>query len=114
MTLHYLSLAALKDLDGGRVYEAFDQAMRRVVADCEDRPGERDPYAVRCAVEIDALQGAFTLTPRHWDLLAAQENHQATIAKRIGERLSVPTFYGTPQGPNRQPTTVNCLKGCTP
>ena len=52
MTLHYLSLAALKDLYGGRVYEAFDQAMRRVVADCEDRPGEERSRTVALKAEI--------------------------------------------------------------
>jgi len=28
--------------------------------------------------------------------LAALETHQKSIAGRIGNRLSVPTFYGTP------------------
>jgi hypothetical protein len=57
MALHFLTLAALKDLDGGRVYEAFDQAKaRRAVADCEDRPSEERGRAI-------TLWGTWTRRP---------------------------------------------------
>ncbi len=46
MTLHYVNLESLKTLDGGRVSEAFDQAVRRAVADCDDRPAEKKPRVV--------------------------------------------------------------------
>lgn len=38
MALHELSLGNLLKLDGGRVVEAFDQAVARCIADCKDRP----------------------------------------------------------------------------
>lgn len=57
MTLKYLSLAALKELDGGRVYEAFDQAMKRVVADCEDRPGEERPRTITLKADLMPVRG---------------------------------------------------------
>lgn len=43
MALVYLTLDALRELDGGRVATAFQEAMKRIVADCEDRPGEERP-----------------------------------------------------------------------
>ena len=32
-------ITKLKQLDGGRVFEALSQAIERAVADCDDRPG---------------------------------------------------------------------------
>lgn len=39
MSMHELSLENLKDLDDGRANEAFKQCLRRIVGDCQDRPG---------------------------------------------------------------------------
>lgn len=39
MALQPLNLTSLAALDGGRIREAFDQAIERCRADCADRPG---------------------------------------------------------------------------
>ena len=52
MALHYFSLDSLKELDGGRVAEAFTQAVRRAVADCEDRPSEENARKVILQLEL--------------------------------------------------------------
>lgn len=46
MPIHQLSLEALDRLDLGKIAEAFKVHLKRVAADCYDRPGEitpRDP-----------------------------------------------------------------------
>lgn len=47
-----LDLASLKQLGDGRVAIAFDQAMRRVALDCQDRPGEKRPRKVLLEVQV--------------------------------------------------------------
>lgn len=44
MAVKELQLATLADLDGGKIAVAWQQALKRLIADCEDRPGE---YAAR-------------------------------------------------------------------
>lgn len=39
MAVKELTLTQLISLDGGRVTEAWKQALERILADCEDRPG---------------------------------------------------------------------------
>lgn len=39
MSVKPLTLAAVADLDGGRVREAYELALRRLQRDCQDRPG---------------------------------------------------------------------------
>lgn len=46
MAIHEFTIQALKELDGGRVAEAFAQALRRCVQDCDDRPGVKKTRAV--------------------------------------------------------------------
>ena len=43
---HELSLGSISELDGGRVDVAFQQALARMVRDCDDRPGESKPRTV--------------------------------------------------------------------
>jgi len=52
MALEYLTLAGLKELDGGRVAEAFAQAVKRCVSDCEDRPGEERAREVNMSLSM--------------------------------------------------------------
>lgn len=47
-----LKLETLTELDGGRVPEAFNQALKRCVADCEDRPGVKDARKVTLEVML--------------------------------------------------------------
>ena len=39
--LEKFDLASLAKIDGGRIAIAFEQALRRVAQDCDDRPGEK-------------------------------------------------------------------------
>jgi hypothetical protein len=39
-TLERFDLKSLAAIDGNRIALAFEQALKRVVSDCEDRPGE--------------------------------------------------------------------------
>lgn len=55
--LIYFSLNKLGQLDGGRVAEAFAQAMKRVVLDCEDRPGDDKARKVILQGEITPIVG---------------------------------------------------------
>jgi hypothetical protein len=57
MTVHELSLETLGHLDDGRVQEAWRQAVRRAVADCEDRPGVLEARKVMLQFEIYPLMG---------------------------------------------------------
>lgn len=68
MAVHQLNLATLMELDGGRVTEAFQQEIKRLVADCEDRPGEAKPRKILLELElvpvmfdghIDSIDGKF-------------------------------------------------------
>lgn len=52
MQLQKLTLASLAEIDGGRLNEAFSQALKRVVDDCEDRPGVKKPRTVSIQLEI--------------------------------------------------------------
>lgn len=52
MSIHEFSLKSLPSLDGGRVVEAFNQAVKRAVADCQDRPGEMKARTVTLQLDI--------------------------------------------------------------
>lgn len=56
MAYEKLSLRSLVDLDGGRLAETFDQALRRCMADCEDRPGVDGKRKLRLTLSIKPLQ----------------------------------------------------------
>ena len=46
------SLANLQALDNGRVVEAFNQAVKRVVGDCQDRPALKKARKVTLEMEV--------------------------------------------------------------
>lgn len=50
--LKELSLASLAEIDGKRLSIAFEQALTRVIADCDDRPGEKKPRTIMLKVEV--------------------------------------------------------------
>ncbi len=50
MAMHEFSLESLIELDGGRVPVAFNQAVQRLIKDCEDRPN--DKAARKALVEL--------------------------------------------------------------
>ena len=49
---HEFGLETLLELDGGRVVEAWNQALGRVALDCEDRPGVHKPRKVTLELEL--------------------------------------------------------------
>lgn len=51
--LHQFGLETLRDLDGGRVVEAWNQALVRVARDCEDRPQEKKPRKILLDKAVD-------------------------------------------------------------
>lgn len=52
MAFHQFDLSTLRQLDGGRVAEAFLHAIKRAALDCEDRPGEERARKVSLQAEI--------------------------------------------------------------
>lgn len=72
MALHEFSLEALAKLDDGRVLEAWNQALKRAVADCHDRPANDAPRVVKLEMGIvpiiddlgnlDTVRAAFVVT----------------------------------------------------
>lgn len=61
--------------------------------------GEAAVYHIRCAVEINSVQGLFKLTPFPGELDAMVQAHQATIHDRLSRSLSDGmVYYGSPGG----------------
>lgn len=50
--IHEFSLPTLIELDGGRVPEAWNQAVQRCAADCEDRPALKKARKVTLELEL--------------------------------------------------------------
>lgn len=50
--LQKFDLAALADIDGGRIALAFEQALRRCAQDCDDRPGEKKPRTLTLQLSV--------------------------------------------------------------
>ncbi len=50
--LEKFDLAALAKIDGGRIGIAFEQALRRVVQDCDDRPGEKKERTITLTMAV--------------------------------------------------------------
>lgn len=55
MGVHEFTLSALVNLDGGRVDEAFLQAIGRAIQDCEDRPHVDKCRSVEIKVEVTPI-----------------------------------------------------------
>jgi hypothetical protein len=51
-TLEKFGLRSLSTIDGERIAIAFEQALRRVVQDCEDRPGEKKERTVTLMLAV--------------------------------------------------------------
>lgn len=54
--LEKLDLAALAKIDGGRLAIAFEQALKRVAQDCDDRPGEKKERSVSIQLLVKPIQ----------------------------------------------------------
>lgn len=51
-TLEKFTLASLATIDGERIAIAFEQALKRVANDCDDRPGEKKPRTITLQLSI--------------------------------------------------------------
>lgn len=56
--LEKFQLEALADIDGGRINVAFAQALARVIADCDDRPGDDKARTVTLTLEVKPVLDA--------------------------------------------------------
>ena len=52
MPVHELNLQSLIELDDGRVNESYNLELGRLVADCEDRPGDRNPRKINLELSV--------------------------------------------------------------
>ena len=50
--MHELTLATLASMDGGRIGEAFQLALKRALTDCDDRPGVSKPRVITLQVAV--------------------------------------------------------------
>lgn len=57
-TLEKFSLKSLAAMDGERIGLAFEQALKRVVMDCEDRPGESKERTISLTLAVKPRQDA--------------------------------------------------------
>ncbi len=55
MPVMQLSLESIKDLDDGRVSVAFMHELKRAVADCQDRPGDKNSRTVTLEVKLEPV-----------------------------------------------------------
>lgn len=61
-------------------------------------PGERAKVPIRCAIEVDAMRGAFQLVPMPDEVESARQFAVASIAVRLGDGLNdgIPAYQGQP------------------
>lgn len=52
MAIEKFALEALTRIDGGRINEAFNQALRRCESDCRDRPGTGKARRITLVVDM--------------------------------------------------------------
>lgn len=52
MALQHFSLGEVGKVDAGRVVEAFDAHVRKAIADCDDRPGNKRPRVVALKLSL--------------------------------------------------------------
>jgi len=51
-------LKSLAEIDGGRIAIAFEQALKRVIQDCEDRPGDKKERTVNLSLTVKPVLDA--------------------------------------------------------
>ena len=78
--LQKFDLANLATIDGGRIAIAFEQALKRVATDCDDRPGEKKPRTINLALSVTPKLDA--------DGMAEECDVQITVADNVPKRKS--------------------------
>lgn len=79
-TLEKFDLAKLAEIDGGRIAIAFEQALKRVAMDCDDRPGEKKARTITLQLSISPKLDV--------DGLADECDVQATVSDSVPKRKS--------------------------
>lgn len=79
-TLEKFELGSLAIIDGGRIAIAFEQALRRVAQDCDDRPGEKKERTITLAMAVKPRLDA--------DGLCDDCDVQVTVADNVPKRKS--------------------------
>lgn len=91
MAVHELNLSTLKDqLNGGRVGIAFDQELKRVVKDCEDRPADDKARTVTITLEIKPVLDS--------DGFCEEVTGQIKINSTVPKRKTKPISFGVRRG----------------
>jgi len=73
-------LGNLATIDGGRIAIAFEQALKRVAIDCDDRPGEKKVRTINLQLAIAPKLDA--------DGLADECDVQITVSDNVPKRKS--------------------------
>lgn len=83
-------LESLATIDGGLIREAFEQAMRRCRADCEDRPGVDKPRKVTVVATFTPTQAS----DGTFDSCDVQFDVDDTLPKRQSPRYNMKVERG--------------------
>lgn len=78
--LQKFDLANLATIDGGRIAIAFEQALKRVAMDCDDRPGEKKDRTITLQLAVAPKLDV--------DGLAEECDVQITVSDSVPKRKS--------------------------
>lgn len=91
MAVHELTLSTLKDeLEGGRVGAAFDLELKRIVQDCEDRPGDDKPRKVTIELTIEPVKDESGFCEQVWG--------RVHVSSSVPKRKTKPISFGVRRG----------------
>lgn len=89
--LHELTLQTMKDiLEGGRVGAAFEMELKRVVMDCEDRPGDLKPRKVTIELVIEPYSDQSGVCENVWGRI--------NVGSSVPKRKTKPISFGVRRG----------------
>ena len=96
-----LTLETLADFDFGKASVAFQQALRRAVADCLDRPGDKSPRKVTLTTSIIPLvQQDGDVVEAHVDFKIAAAVPPWQTAKRPVQTTRQGQLFFRPDAPD--------------
>lgn len=78
--LEKFTLGSLSTMDGERIAIAFEQALKRVVQDCDDRPGEKKERTVTLTLAVKPVLDA--------DGMCEDCNVQVAVTDSVPKRKS--------------------------
>ena len=89
--LHELTLTSLAQMDGGRIGEAFQLALKRAISDCEDRPQVGKPREITIKLMVKPVAGPEDAT---CDQVAMQAVVSDAVPKRQTRVYSARVKHG--------------------